>query len=393
MLLASSLYELLKSQNGYTSILSMQGGSADLSQRLAHLSLFSLRAIAMSQLNFREVQKSELMIGSLKTAFSCIILFQTGHINIDPESLGGTMAISHGDSIFVAQRILLDPSENDIGCPVRRIVGNVGKAGLVILVPPRTPEMREQALSDWGVVNHTPFDGKYENNFVSTSLHLAFTGYELPIDVREHGSLNHEAFFVETVISVYEGGEWVADLDILKALSDYQHGWPENVKSKKKKIRTPLVSVDNWHEILDNPEGNAIVRACGNKQARLAIATVASQLGYSFRIISPDDHLDYEPERFRSPKPDQSLSARGSVSKNADLHNPDVLKAMADYNPLDIDHDEESELESDQSLDITDMSPHPDEGESDHLSAAPDSPSISDSGDDVSLVKGVLFIC
>ena len=66
---------------------------------------------------------------------------------------------------------------------------------------------------------------------------------------------------------------------------------------------------------------------------------------------------------------------------------------MADYNPLDIDYHEESEPESDQSLDITDMSPHPDEGESDHLSIASDTPSISDSGDDVSLVKGVLFIC
>ena len=65
---------------------------------------------------------------------------------------------------------------------------------------------------------------EYENSFRSTSLHLAFKGYMLPINVGERGSLTHEAHFVETVISVYEAGEWVADLDVLKAISHYEHG-------------------------------------------------------------------------------------------------------------------------------------------------------------------------
>ena len=62
----------------------------------------------------REKQKSsdkEMM--TLTLAFSCIILFQTGRVDVDPEDLEGAMAISYSDSIFVAQRILVDPSHSD----------------------------------------------------------------------------------------------------------------------------------------------------------------------------------------------------------------------------------------------------------------------------------------
>jgi hypothetical protein len=362
-------------------------------QKSLHASLYSRHLQAQrSEVISKEQSRSEKMIVSLKTAFSCIAIFQTGHIDIEPENLEGAMAISHGDSIFVAQNILLDPSETDTSCPVKRIIGNVGKAGLVILIPPQTPEMREKAPSDWRVVNHTPFDGKYENNFASTSLHLAFTGYELPIDVRERGSLNHEAHFVETVISVYECGEWVADLDILKALLDYKYGWSENAKSTKEKIKIPLVSVDNWHEVLDNPQSNAIVRACGNKHARLAIATVASQLGYNFRIICPDDHLSYEPGHFQSPEPNPSHQAREAGEKSRALDDPEVLIAMANCDPLDVDYHEESE--SDQSLDMTDMSPEPDAAEPDDVSVvSSESASVYDPDDVRSDIDGVLYIC
>ena len=109
--------------------------------------------------------------------------------------------------MFVAQSILVDPSHSDIISPVRRIIGNVGKPGLVILMPPHAPEVRERSIGDWRVVNHAPFDGINENNFGSTSLHLTFTGYTLPIDVGKRGSLTHETHIAETVISVYDAGE------------------------------------------------------------------------------------------------------------------------------------------------------------------------------------------
>ena len=261
----------------------------------------------------RRLQAHDLQMGTKKQksfdeekvglmlAFSCIILFQTGRVDIDPEDLDGAMAISYNDSIFVAQTVLADPSHSDKVSPVRRIIGNVGKPGLVILIPPHAPEVRERSVGDWRVVNHAPFDGKYENNFRSTSLHLALTGYMLPIGVGERGSLTHEAHLVETVISAYEAGEWVADLDVLKAISNYKHGWTENAKKDMKITLPPLVSIDNWQEILDNPESSAVVRACGNEQARLAIATVASQLGYEFRIIEPGNHPEYKPRLVQSP--------------------------------------------------------------------------------------------
>ena len=263
----------------------------------------------------RETKKqnsTDMAIVSLKSAFSCIILFQTGRVDMDPEDLEGAMAISHSDSIFAARSILVDPSYPDINSPVRRIIGNIGKPGLVILIPPQTPEVRERSLGDWRVVNHAPFDGKYENNFGSTSLNLAFTGHTLPINVGERGSLTHEAHLVETVISVHDAGEWVADLDVLKAISHYKHGWTDHTHTDTEISLPPLVSIDNWQEILDNPESSAVVRVCGNEQARLAIATVASQLGYRFRIIKPGDQPKYERRVVQSP----STSAHNEDSEN-----------------------------------------------------------------------------
>ena len=299
---------------------------------------------------------SDMAKESLKLAFSCIILFQTGRIDVDPEVLEGAIAISHNDSIFVAQNVLVDPSHSDIISPVRRIVGNVGKPGLAILLPPHAPEVRERSLGDWRVVNHAPFDGKYEDNFGSTSLHLAFTGYTLPIDVGERGSLTHEAHFIETVISVYEAGEWVADLDILKAISQYKHGWTQQAKTDRKITLPPLVSIDNWQEILDNPESSAVVRTCGNEQARLAIVTVASQLGFQFRIIEPGHHPKYESRLVQSPPESEGLEKSENDSEGAVHDGPEVLLTMADLDPWNTRVGNGSESGPQHELDIAEMS-------------------------------------
>ena len=108
-----------------------------------------------------EIYRPDRTILALKLAFSCIILFQTGRVDIDPEDLEGAMAISHNSSIFVAQSILADPFHSNTFSLVRRILGNVGKPGLAILIPPSAPEVRERSLRDWRVVTHAPFDSKY----------------------------------------------------------------------------------------------------------------------------------------------------------------------------------------------------------------------------------------
>ncbi|KAL8791858.1 MAG: hypothetical protein Q9195_005520 [Heterodermia aff. obscurata] len=334
---------------------------------------------------------SDFAIVSLKLAFSCIILFETGRIDVDPENLEGAMAISHSDSIFVAQKVINDPSDLDMIFPVRRIVGNVGKPGLVILIPPQAPEVRERSLGDWRIVNHAPFDGKYEDNFKSTSLHLAFTGYVLPVDVGERGSLTHEAYLVETVISVYEAGEWVADLDVLKAIPHYKHGWAEHAKTAKKIPLPPLVSIDNWQEILDNPESSAVVRACGNEQARLAVVTVASQLGYQFRIIEPGDHPKYQPGLVQSPSTSESRE-KAENDSNYVLHSsPEVLLTNGDYDPWDTRVSDGSEPGSQHELDIAGMSRL-----GQHPSSEDETISCDGSTDAFPLSKGhqpVLYIC
>ena len=263
----------------------------------------------------------------------------------------------------------------------------------MILIPPHSQEVRERSLGDWRVVNHAPFDGKYENNFGSTSLHLAFTGYVLPIDVGERGSLTNEAHFVETVISVYEAGEWVADLDVLKAISNYKHGWTVNVK-KDMKTLPPLVSIDNWQEILDNPESSAVVRACGNEQARLAIATVASQLGYHFRIIESGDHPEYKPGLVQRPPINESQKTTERDMKGPLHDGPEVLQAMADSNPWDTRMYDGSDAESEHEADTAEPSPPGKQSPSeDGIISRHSSTDVFEQSRDHQDVGGVLYIC
>ena len=79
-----------------------------------------------------------------KLAFSCICYFECVGLDIDQEDFENAIAVCHQNSIFVAQRLLLDPADtNADGPPVRRLVGNVGQLGLAILIPPNAPEIRK----------------------------------------------------------------------------------------------------------------------------------------------------------------------------------------------------------------------------------------------------------
>ena len=152
-------------------------------------------------------------------AFSCIAMFESAVLNLDPASLMSAFAISANDSIYVAAPLLCDPSVRCDDHRIQRIAGNVGSAGLALLIPPTDPKIKRLGVEAYHLINHSSFDGKIEDNFRNTSLHLGFTGYALPIDVGTHGSRSREAFFLESVVSVHDRGEWVADLDILALLS------------------------------------------------------------------------------------------------------------------------------------------------------------------------------
>jgi hypothetical protein len=153
-------------------------------------------------------------------AFACIAMFESGTFNFDPDSLRHVMALCFGDSLFVVSALLDDPTEFSTHM-IQRIPGNIGRAGMAMLIPPSSPQVRGIDPTKWSVVNHDSFDGKLEDNFDNTTLHLSFTGYEWPLDAsRLSGSKHVEAYFLETLISVFNSGDWVADLDVLGTFTD-----------------------------------------------------------------------------------------------------------------------------------------------------------------------------
>jgi hypothetical protein len=70
--------------------------------------------------------------------FACIAMFESGNLNLDPDSITSVMAMSSGNSIFTLSALLQDPSisSSSLG-EVTRILGNLNRPGIVVLVPPQ----------------------------------------------------------------------------------------------------------------------------------------------------------------------------------------------------------------------------------------------------------------
>jgi hypothetical protein len=232
----------------------------------------------------REITRSQ--------AFSCITTFSTGRIDLHPDSFRDVMAICFGDSIYVAAALQSDPHTPSHPSDIRMLVGNVGRAGLSLLVPPAKPSILAPDPGKWRLINHIPFDGQREDHFRNTSLHLSFTQSEVPIVTERRGARDVEAFYVESLVSVYDHGMWIADLDIIKMIDsplifrtiltdDCRHSIREYDPSV-----LPLSSIDTWNEFLDSPPGTSIVRSCGNWLGRLATAAISIQRR-NFTVILP----------------------------------------------------------------------------------------------------------
>jgi hypothetical protein len=232
-------------------------------------------------------------------AFACIAMFDSGTARVDPSTLHRVMAMSSGNSIYVATPLLADPFSQYGGHEIKRIIGNIGRPGIAMLVPPQSPRLRRSdGESSWKLVNHNEFDGKKENCFGATSMHLSFTGYEAPVSLDSQGLQDVEVYLVESVISVHERGEWVADLDVLgmleqsKMLKRYEkrtscsHSCSSRSGYNRDIIR--LTAIDNWDELLDSPLGAGIVRANANWTARLSTTVAALQKGHPVCIINGD---------------------------------------------------------------------------------------------------------
>ena len=224
--------------------------------------------------------------------FACLAMLELGATcNIDPEELQHVIAMSSGNSIYVASPLLQDPNEQDDGRTIKRIIGNVGRPGITMMMPPPQPRIRP--LSDsWKLVQHAAYDGKLEDCFYNTSLHLSFTTYELPLATGRYGGVDAEVVLVESLVSVYDRGNKVADLDVLGSLSEPLLQRLEECTCSpraSKRLRTKLISIDNWEELLDSPNhrGKAgVVRAHGNWVARLAATCISIQKRYKTVLVS-----------------------------------------------------------------------------------------------------------
>jgi len=62
-------------------------------------------------------------------------MYESGRLHIGPEELEEVMAMSS----------LCDPSEVPAPYEVRRVIGNVGGAGIAMLIPPEDPRVRDQS--------------------------------------------------------------------------------------------------------------------------------------------------------------------------------------------------------------------------------------------------------
>jgi hypothetical protein len=86
---------------------------------------------------------------------------------------------------------------------------------MVFNIVPLIPRLRKVELDEYQLVTPAPFDGKLEDSFVTTVLHLSFTEFEMPYNVGRRDAMDKDICLVETLVQVYDREKWVADLDIL----------------------------------------------------------------------------------------------------------------------------------------------------------------------------------
>ena len=236
--------------------------------------------------------------------FSLLGVMETGTVNLDPDDLEEVMAISSGDSLFVAGPLLVDPStglrlENS---SIRWIRGNIGKPGVGLIVSPPELQMKPRDSANWTLINHSPFDGSFSDCFEGTSLHLTLTDYHRPVTLGHHGMIDAEAYFVEGYIQINYKGKWIGDIDVISGCENNKlklFGFGDMIDPKATSCRHSaknlrafrLISVDNWDEFVDPPAEGIIVRAKDNWMARLAATYLSVQRRNRTIVLSTQEPI------------------------------------------------------------------------------------------------------
>ncbi|KAL4923999.1 uncharacterized protein BDV17DRAFT_275574 [Aspergillus undulatus] len=231
--------------------------------------------------------------------FASILQFESGTLSASLDDMDPVIAISSSNSLFIAQRLLEDPMPRaeSASRTVAHAIGNVGKPGIALLFSPEQPRVREHDVEKWHVVNHNPFNGSSSGgSFGGSSLHMSFTGWEGPLRVRgPSGFRGMEAYNLETLISMHDHGEWVADLNILKALNSFPDvdicGAIDQKCRHDKSFSTgapELVSIDCWEELLFPADKPMVLRSGSSWMARLTAVSIAYARGYRCFLLPTD---------------------------------------------------------------------------------------------------------
>ncbi|KAI0384433.1 hypothetical protein F5Y04DRAFT_229443 [Hypomontagnella monticulosa] len=227
------------------------------------------------------------------TCFACIAMMETGSYNLIPDELRNVFAVGAADSLYIASALIRDPTSKPTPL-IGRFIGNIGRAGMAFMVPPKEPEIKSYTqIDEWYQYDHKEFDGKMEDCFKGTSLHLSFSEASQAVNIEFSGERDVEAYFLETLISVHDRETWIAELDILGALTDPHDRLVRNFLKTQPcscgPASTPaikIISIDNFAEMIVPPRQAGIIRADGNWQARLAAASICLAKGYKV-ILKP----------------------------------------------------------------------------------------------------------
>ncbi|PQE17678.1 hypothetical protein CJF31_00005357 [Rutstroemia sp. NJR-2017a BVV2] len=231
------------------------------------------------------------------STFSCISMFETGTLDLSSLFLTNVMAISSGNSILTLAALLCDPSNEPLEHEMRHLSGNVGKAGVAMLIPPAEPRALKDDFGDWKVINHEPYDGECRDSFGGTTMHLSFSGYEQAIvplkthGAQDFGAQDFGAFYLESVVSVFDRRKWIADLDIMSGLAHggFRRFTYSTLCNHDREMKLPpfaAASIDKWEELLDRPDETGIVRGFQNSIARLAATCVSIRRKHPTIVLS-----------------------------------------------------------------------------------------------------------
>lgn len=88
--------------------------------------------------------------------------------------------MSSGNSLYIIGTLLCDLGEQTSLTEIWRVVGNIGRAGILFLICPPKLKQRDVDLERQMAINYYTYNRKLKNHFKQTSIHLSFTGYNIP---------------------------------------------------------------------------------------------------------------------------------------------------------------------------------------------------------------------